>query len=489
MADSAQASRFAIGKPERWTLFLIAAVAASLRLVQLGAYPEIQADEGLWTNSTKNFLEFGDWFMDRATHLFLSPVFHGLSLITFWLFGPSIWAARLIAAASGSLSVVLLYLLIRRVFGRRDLALTTAALFGLNEWLVIQSRYALIEPTELLFVLSAFVLLTYSSRIAVAAAGFFMGLAILTKINVLFLFPIAAFIPPADRQIETVGAAVRRFAGFAAVAFGIAGAGYAYLYFNYPTQFIAAFTYELDGVHFESTSHPLVRVGRFGIDPEQISRTVLGLFRESPFLFVLATIGVTMTPLVDMRKASGFLLWAGLGTAFFLGQMFQPTRYFYLVTPAYCVLAAVAICELHARQSAASATLRPMAVPLLAVYILFNVGRVAMPIAASRGVKLQTVTEWAETHTQRNDVVLAAGYLCTDLTNRAYAHYRYVHNPREFEDSIRQLHVSYVVFDHDEWRPELGRYLKEHYPSLADWEFGSVYDVRDALATRPVAAE
>jgi hypothetical protein len=130
-----------------------------------------------------------------------------------------------------------------------------------------------------------------------------------------------------------------------------------------------------------------------------------------------------------------------------------------------------------------------MAVPLLAVYILFNVGRVAMPIAASRGVKLQTVTEWAETHTQRNDVVLAAGYLCTDLTNRAYAHYRYVHNPREFEDSIRQLHVSYVVFDHDEWRPELGRYLKEHYPSLADWEFGSVYDVRDALATRPVAAE
>ena len=68
-------------------LSLLLAVSAALRLLGLSAFPEIVADEGLWTNSSKNFLVFGDWFLDGRKYVFLSPVFHGLSGAIFSLFG------------------------------------------------------------------------------------------------------------------------------------------------------------------------------------------------------------------------------------------------------------------------------------------------------------------------------------------------------------------------------------------------------------------
>src|SRR5262249_6064773 len=73
-------------------------VGGLLRILGLGMFPEAIADEGLWTNSTKNFLLFHDWFMGGRTHLFLSPLFHVLSLAAFELSGPTITSARMISA-------------------------------------------------------------------------------------------------------------------------------------------------------------------------------------------------------------------------------------------------------------------------------------------------------------------------------------------------------------------------------------------------------
>jgi hypothetical protein len=101
--------------PKPWLPSRDAAIAAALglaaavvRLPFLARFPEATADEGLWTNSTKNFAMFGDWFMDGRTHVFLSPLFHALCYPLFELLGPSLAAARVVSASlrrSSSVSV------------------------------------------------------------------------------------------------------------------------------------------------------------------------------------------------------------------------------------------------------------------------------------------------------------------------------------------------------------------------------------------------
>ncbi|HXH81560.1 MAG TPA: phospholipid carrier-dependent glycosyltransferase [Candidatus Tectomicrobia bacterium] len=456
--------------------FLVA-TAAALRFAGLAAVPEIAADEGLWTNSTKNFARFGDWFMDGRRHLLLSPTFHALSLISFEAFGPSIWAARLVSASLATVSVVLLYALVWRISRRGDLALTTALVFAVNDWLVIQSRYALVEPTQLAFALAAAVLMTCCFPLAGAAAGLAMALALLAKINILFLVPLLATLGPIGGPEGDLRSRLARSTLFAAVALGAAALGYAYLYRSYPEQFLAAFRYELDGVHFEGISSPLARVGRVGIDPVQVGRTVLELLRVSPFLFVLAAMGLAALPLVRPRGALLFATWGLVGSAFFLCQMFQPTRYFYLVSPAYAFLAAVALTSVWTPDVGAPPRFHRLAVPLVAVYLAYSAAYLGMNAVANRGTMLEAVTAWARRNTQPEDVLLAAGYLCTDLENRAYAHYRYARTPKHLEDSIRRLHVRYVIFDRKEWQPQLGHYLAARFPVAARWSFGAVYDV------------
>jgi 4-amino-4-deoxy-L-arabinose transferase-like glycosyltransferase len=459
---------------------LLLLIAAAARLPGLAAVPEIVADEGLWTISTKNFVKFGDWFMDGHRHMLLSPTFHLLSLLTFETLGPSIFAARLLSASLATVSGALLYAIVWRVCGRTDLAFVTALVFAVNDWLVIQSRYALVEPTELTLALAALLLMTYSSRTSVIAAGLLMALALLAKINIVFFLPLAAALAPANSSagLSTgLRSPFYRAALFAAVALGVTGSAYGHLYLSYPDHLVAAFRYELDGVHFEGISSPLARVGRFGIDPVQIGRTVLELLRVSPFLFVLAAMGLAALPLVRPQGAPLFATWALVGTAFFLSQMFQPTRYFYLVSPAYAFLAAVALTSVWTPQVGAPPRSRRLAVPLVAVYLAYNAAYLGMNAVANRGTMLEAVTAWARRNTQPEDVVLAAGYLCTDLENRAYAHYRYARTPKQLEDSIRRLHVRYVIFDRKEWQPQLGDYLAARFPVAARWSFGAVYDV------------
>ena len=123
-------------------LCLLLVVSAALRLIAPSAFPEVVADEGLWTNSSKNFVVFGDWFMDGRTHLFLSPAFQALSAFMFEVFGPSIATARVISGVAGTVSVGLLYLLVLRMTARRDLAFISATLLGVTADFVFQSRLA-----------------------------------------------------------------------------------------------------------------------------------------------------------------------------------------------------------------------------------------------------------------------------------------------------------------------------------------------------------
>jgi 4-amino-4-deoxy-L-arabinose transferase-like glycosyltransferase len=465
-----------------WLLGCVIVAGSLFRLVALGAFPSINVDEGLWTRSTKNHVLFGDWFLDRHTHLFLSPLFHWLSIPTFRVFGPTIVAGRLISGVAGSVSIWLLYVLVRRLTVRPRLALIAAAILACSEWSILQSREALIESLELCLILACATALTFDGWFALLGAGALFGLVLLTKINALFMaLPFAFLIL---QRVSTTGAnplkSVRswsRVIAFGLVSMLVAGAVYYSLFRVHPQEFRAAFKFELDGVHFESISNPIVRVGRFGIDPVQEGRTVIALFREEPFLFALAAIGLAMLPWVRLKGSPFFASWFIVGVPYFLGQMYQPTRYFYLVMPAFVFFAALFVDWLAQPGEEPNATSRQVARAAIGVFLAFDLAYAGMNAVANRNTAFRDVRSWLRSNTSPNDKMLVSAMLATDLPNEAFAYYKLVHTAADIDPVVRQLHVNYVIVDDKEWPDEYKDEVARRYTKRFVGAHSAVYEV------------
>ena len=470
-----------ISTPKHWRRLLFVLVVGSgfVRLVGLDVFPDIQADEGLWTNSSKNFLVFGDWFMDGRTHLFLSPAFHLLSILSFEVLGPSMAAARIVSGIAGTVSVVLLYAIVTRLSGSRQLAVTTAALFGFNYWGVVSARYALIESTELAFILAAVLALTVQGRRATILASVLLAASLLAKVNVVFIYPVlVCWALSSDEAHEhALGDRLRRVGTVTAASCLLAGAVYFLLFRWEPTLFAGAFTHELDGVHFESMTDPLVRVGRFGLEPEKAARSVVELFRTAPFLCALACLGLTTTL---VRRTGGnalFFFWVVLGGAFFLLQMFQPTRYLFLLIPGLCFFGALTLREL-VRFSGDSSRVWMARIAPISIVLAFNLSYIGMSAFANRSDRLPTITEWVHQHTTAEDVILTTAYLATDLDRRAYAHYSLARTPEELQESIGRHGIDFIIVDDGgEWNPEIVEFVHRGFPQVQVWSFGAVYRI------------
>lgn len=281
-----------------WRLLgVVILVAALFRLPFLVDFPIVEPDEGLWTISSKNWITSGDWFVAGRTHFLLSPVFHLINVVLFGLLGPSIGAARLLNAIAGIGSAALLFELVRRTTTNVRLAFVGALLFSMSEWTVIWSRRAMIEPLELCLALVAFLGAVSPGRRGIVTAAIAMALSILTKANAVVMLPgLAAFAiwgMPTVTGLRPSWEGVRRAAAILFGAVGIALAVYGVLYLTYPEQFLRAFGFELTvGEATGGTGGESARVSRFGPDLVLTGRAILTLFREDPFLFVLASLGI-----------------------------------------------------------------------------------------------------------------------------------------------------------------------------------------------------
>lgn len=455
-------------------------VALLLRTVALSRFPGIEADEGLWTRSSKNFVLYGDWFMDRHTHVFLSPLFHALTVLAYRLFGVSTEVARGVSGVAGGLSVAIFYLLVRRVTKSRDIALTSAIIMAVTAWSVLLSRKALIESLELFGILATAALLSFDGSWAVIAAGLAFGAVLLTKINAVFVlapFGLYLLLGVSDGAISPPLSTGRwvRLSIFTATALATSGIVYALMYASHPTEFVQAFRFELNGVHFQALSHPIVRFGRFGIDPIQDGRTALALLREEPFVFVLAAIGLLGCLIQRRRDTMLFVSWIAVGAVYFLAQMFQPERYFYLLMPPVAFFAALAVVRFSQSMPGSTGADRRTGRPVLWLLVVFEVAYLGMNALANPNTRFTAVVEWARQNTRPTDRVLASAMLCTDLPNRAYAFYRLADSAADLDPLIQRLHINYVIVDDQEWPQEYLQAIAQRYPEVRRWPHATAY--------------
>lgn len=458
-----------------WPFLLLLVAAAVLRFAALASFPELNPDEGLWTNSTKNFLVFGDWFMDGRKHLFLSPVFHGLTLAAFATLDPGIVVARALSALLGTLSIALLYGTTKALTDDVGMATAASVLFGFNRFSLYLSRAALLESTTLFFILSAAFLVARRGRFSAVLGGSAMGIALLTKTTAVCIVPSLALLVALLSKRLAWRDRLTASAVFVSVAGLLAGFGYGSMYLWQPQQFVAAFTFELDGVHFGTRPQTLISVGRFALAPAIVAETVDSLASEFPLLFALGLLGLPVAWDQDRRQFWFFGSWLIVGASFFLLQLYQPLRYFLLLTPALAFFGATLLVSL--RKIVSPATGRWIVASSLSLYAAYNVGGFVANGLMNPSSRLSEVVEWANENAARDDVFMAAAYFCTDIQQRAYSHYDLALTGDDLLRNIATYDIAYVIYDDTEWNPELRIALEQNFEVVHEWDFGAVYSV------------
>lgn len=140
-------------------LAIILLVASLLRLWQLGHVPispdwdEVALGYDAYSLSQTGKDEFGKFLpvVLRSFDDYKPALYAYLIIPTYKIFGLNVFSVRLPSAIFGILTILAVYLLIKELFGRRDLALLTAFLLAISPWHIQFSRIAFESNVGLAF--------------------------------------------------------------------------------------------------------------------------------------------------------------------------------------------------------------------------------------------------------------------------------------------------------------------------------------------------
>ena len=194
-------------------LFLILTGALLVRVINLGADPpalinrDVITDEGWWAHNVRNVLHHGQWRIDDYNPGIYSASLHTslLYVLMKWL-GPELTSVRLLSALAGWLTVVLLFLWLRREVSMRA-GLIAALLLGFSNLDIMYSRSGFVESTMVFFLALALWLWSMRQRHSLFAllSGLAFGLLMLTKVTAVYLAPGLVFLALAERVRKRIG--------------------------------------------------------------------------------------------------------------------------------------------------------------------------------------------------------------------------------------------------------------------------------------------
>lgn len=213
----------------------ILVAALLLRVIHLDADPsallsrDFITDEGWWAHNARNALLYGDWKIDEFNQgLYSAYLYNVLLYLTIKLLGLSFTSIRLVPAVAGWLSVVLVFLTVRREINSRA-AIFASVLLGFSNLHIIYSRIGFAESTIVFFL--ALMLWLWSLRSThycfALLSGAAFGLMLVTKVTAIYFIPgiILLIAVEAIRRTTKMKHALMFFLGSVVV-----GAGYAILF-------------------------------------------------------------------------------------------------------------------------------------------------------------------------------------------------------------------------------------------------------------------
>lgn len=415
-------------------------LAVLLRLAwPLQAMPT-HVDEGGWPFSVRQWATTGAMTYDFHT----APAFHVVLGTLYRIAPPTILTARLFSAVLSLVALWLLWWTARRLL-QDDRAAAWAALLWATCFPASDlAARAMIEPQQLVWLLSLLAALVSTGPMVVVAVAATTAGLLLTKANALVILPALAVGALWDGSPFATAQRARKLAGMAA---GAAVAAFVYfgLYLYDPAAFSLGWGLTMQKPDVLSDA-AVLRVGRFVIDPGLVERLIEFLGSQTPFLLAFGLAGTVYGLL--RRQALGVALWSAMLLPFLLIQLFYSPHYFAILYPAFAVLAAGLLAK---AQQTETGRLRWPAL-VVGLIAIDGLGRTAVATATLRAAERPAI-EWLHTNA-RDGAALGAPYLLMQLPNPGVSLFAY--EAQGFlPDSASLRDVRWVLMDAREWGPRL----------------------------------
>jgi len=212
-------------------VLVILCIAFVLRVTNLDADPsalisrDFITDEGQWAHNVRNELAYGQWQLDGYNPAPYSAfLYHQLLRIVASTFGLSLITLRMLSVLFGWLTVVAVFVWVRRETNMRT-AMVATTFLSLSNLHVMYSRTGFVESTMVFFLVLMLWLWSLRQKHNTFAflAGAALGLMLLVKVTAIYIIPGIALWAAAEaiRKTTTKRAALMFLCGASVV-----GAGY-----------------------------------------------------------------------------------------------------------------------------------------------------------------------------------------------------------------------------------------------------------------------
>jgi 4-amino-4-deoxy-L-arabinose transferase-like glycosyltransferase len=420
----------------RWDLIwavIVLALAAALRLWDLGGKPGWQSDEAVYTSIGSNVANFGtlnehlQYGMPWTPFLFHPPFYFLVLAGWFKLTGEGVPQARYFGVIMAMIMFVLLFRLLWKLHGPR-IALITLTFLAFDGWLLFIQRCSYIENTLFMIAVGAVLLykraLERPTTLRFVLAGLAVGCAFVFKQTGAYILPTVLLhwliVRREHRKhLLLTGAALAVIAlyfGIMTPLFDLGGARDWFIQDNI-IQFDRVFDLRSSG----------------GTLTSPLSLLYLLAHQYAVFLpsFLIAVAGFVLVvrrgvqcarsrSFAPIRRNALLFSWTVTALVVFGASELRYQQYFALVlVPLYCLLW-TELCYFWASRP----NLAPAALALAAVVLLGGLGSFYLRVASRDDNVLREVKQYAAAHIPASDVVVAPEEIGDEITQRWCSVYR-----------------------------------------------------------------
>ena len=400
------------------------------RLSYLESIPGFIWDEGSWLVPPKNLVLFGEASFGDVDFHYATPLYHGMLTLLFSLVGPSIVAGRVFSAILGGLSLLLLFAIVRRVYNRQ-VAWMSVILLAFNGIMTINNRTAILETSQLFFMLLTAWLWTKGTRQFQVFAAFAFVCALSVKANAIyFAVPVALLdAGTVENPLRVIIHSVRRHIRLILLlGLTISGLGVGLVL-----------------VDVANVSDLWIRIITFhyGVpDPELFLNSMKYFLIRMPLTILLAAGAIAHSLRRHPREDSFVLSWLLAGILMHAFLQYQPYWYYFTLIPPLCIFVSTLIHRFFL--SARRTGLRRLGIVTVTLICLFQVSLLVgyYFVLDKRDSSRADVARYLRDNVPQDEVIMAPHFIGVNVPNRTIGPNR--HGRRA---DITAFGVRYIVFD------------------------------------------
>jgi dolichol-phosphate mannosyltransferase len=248
--------------PKFWGALGLLLIVASLLLFPRLSFPLIEPDEGRYAEIPREMLMTGEWVVPQfhgEPYLDKPPLFYWLCALSYRVFGVHDWAARLVPALSGLITIAVTYCFGARMLGRQVAMLGTTVLtlslgfLYCSRFLVLDSLFTLLVTVSWLAAYQALAGPRWDWRWWMLSAVA-CGMGVLTKGPVALVLVVPPLVAVAWLHEHADRLTRVRWMAFAAAVFATAAPWYVMLITHEP-EFVRHFFWDHNVNRFFTNAH------------------------------------------------------------------------------------------------------------------------------------------------------------------------------------------------------------------------------------------